>query len=217
MKRTKTIRYLYLLYAVFGLVFLAAALIRLFLFVFSPTYPLGVDEGAYRSLFFISRSIEILMASAFLDYGVYGTLHQEGRTKASYYVPLWFMGIGDALLFILSGLGIFLLRTPEATDEGIASLLYAHFCDPVYLFSLIGAILLIRAFQREDRGGHYLKEGYTGLAFLFPLYVYDLTLFALDIINSVASVSAIVFGTFFYLFRLVLWILAFFALSETDE
>ena len=127
------------------------------------------------------------------------------------------MGIGDALLFILSGLGISLLRTPEATNESITSLLYAHFCDPVYLFSLAGAVLLIRAFQREDRGGHYLKEGYIGLAFLFPLYVYDLALFALDIINSVASVWAIIFGTCLYLFRLALWILAFFALSETDE
>lgn len=217
MKRAKTIRYLYLLYPVFGLIYLAVALVRLILFLFTPAYPPGVSIDAYRFLFFTSRSIEILIASAFLDYGVYGTLHQEGRTKASYYVPLWFMGIGDALLFILSGIGISLLRTPEATDEGITSLLYAHFCDPVYLFSFVGAILLIRAFQREDRGGHYLKEGYIGLAFFFPLYVYDLTLFALDIINSLASVSAIIFGTFFYLFRLVLWILAFFALSETDE
>jgi len=217
MKRAKAIRYLYLLYAVFGLAFFAAAFVRLLLFLFSPAYPLGVDEGAYRFLFFSSRSIDILIASAFLDYGVFGILHQEGRTKASYYVPLWFMGIGDALLFILSGLGISLLRTPEATNESITSLLYAHFCDPVYLFSLAGAVLLIRAFQREDRGGHYLKEGYIGLAFLFPLYVYDLALFALDIINSVASVWAIIFGTCLYLFRLALWILAFFALSETDE
>jgi hypothetical protein len=217
MPQRKTIRYLYLLYALFGLLFLAATLVRLIVYLYNPTAPVGEDAGRYRILFLFSRSIEILIASAFLDYGVYGTLHKEGRTKASYYVPLWFMGIGDALLFILAGIAIKVLATPEETEGMIVYYLNAHFFDPVYLFSFVGAILLIRAFQREDRGQSYLKEGYIGLAFLFPLLVYDITLFAIDVINAAAGVPEIVYGAIFYLFRLLLWVLAFFALKETDD
>ena len=217
MPQRKTIRFLYLVYALFGLFFLALSLVRLFLYLYNPACPVGVNEAAYRTLFFFKISIEILIASSFLDYGVYGTIHKEGRTKASYYVPLWFMGIGDCLLYLLSVIGIPLLATPEEAEDVITSFLYAHFFDPVYLFSLAGAILLIRAFQREDRGRNYLKQGYIGLAFLFPLFVYDLAMFSLDIINSVAGVPTIVFGTLYYFFRLLIWILAFFALSETDD
>ena len=217
MSKRKTIRLLYLLYAIFGLFFLALSLVRLFLYLYAPAQPAGVNEKGYRTLFFLKEGIEILIASSFLDYGVYGTIHKEGRTKASYYVPLWFMGVGDSLLYLLSGIAIPFLATPEEAGDVITSFLYAHFFDPVYLFSLAGAIFLIRAFQREERGRPYLKQGYIGLAFLFPLFVYDFVMFCLASVNSLAGVPAIVFGSLFYLFRLLLWILAFFALSETDD
>lgn len=87
----------------------------------------------------------------------------------------------------------------------------------MYLLSFIGAILLIRAYQKEDRGSAFLKEGYIGLGFLVPLFVYDLVLFSLDMVNLVRPPLEIAAGTILYAFRLAILIFAFFALKEADE
>jgi hypothetical protein len=213
----RSIRYLYLLYALYGLLGLASALTALLSFLISPRIPEGVSSLNYSSIYETKKSVEILIYASFFSYGVFGIIHQEGRTKAAFYVPQWFLAIGGFVLFILSGLEILLCATPEAGEEAISYWLKAHYLDPVYLISFVGGILLIQAYQREDRGQHFLKEGYIGLSFLFPLFVYDLVLFALDVLNSKMEVLPIVITTFLFAFRLSIFILSYFALSEADE
>jgi hypothetical protein len=217
MKPTRTIRYLYLLYALYGLGGFVYNLTLLLAFLIAPKIPLNVSPTNYSALFYAKEGVEILIYSAFLDYGVYGIIHREGRTKAAYYVPLWFLGIGGFALYLISGLSFFLCATPETTESSITTLLQAHFLNPVYLFSFAGAILLIRSYQDEDKGRHYLKKGYIGLSFLFPLFASDLTLFILDMINNRSTPDAIALGTLLFAFRLAIFILSYFSLSETDE
>jgi hypothetical protein len=213
----KTIRYLYLLYALYGLFLIANKLVVLFVYVVHPSVPTGVSVDAYSTLFYLKESVYFLIGIAFFVYGGYGIIHQEGRTKAAYYVPLWFEAMGGTLLFILRGLSLVYCATPETTSEYTSYWLRATYLDPIYLVSFIGGILLIRAYQREDKGQSFLRLGYSGLACLLPMFFYELTLFALDIINSRSSVLAIVGGTLLYAFRLTILILSFFALKEADE
>ena len=217
MNPKKSIRILYLLYAVYGLMALAYALVSLFAEVINPMVPNAADPAIYLPLFYSEKGVMILSASAFLAYGVFGIIHTEGRTKAAYYVPLWFMGIADALIFILEGLILAYCSSPETSPYFHSYWLLAHFLDPMYLLSFIGAILLIRAYQKEDRGSAFLKEGYIGLGFLVPLFVYDLVLFSLDMVNLVRPPLEIAAGTILYAFRLAILIFAFFALKEADE
>jgi|LAHS01.1.fsa_nt_gb hypothetical protein len=216
-KKKRTIRYLYLLYAFYGLSFLAYAVVGLFAFLINPEIPNSADPATYKSLFYAEKAVIVLVSSAYLAYGVYGIVHTEGRTKAAYYVPLWFGGVGDGLLFILDGLILAYCSSPETSAYFHNYWLMAHFLDPMYLLSFVGAILLIKAYQKEDKGRPFLKWGYTGLAFLLPLFVYDLVLFSLDMVNLVRPAVEIAFGTVLYALRLTILILAFFALQEADE
>lgn len=216
-KSKRSIRYLYLLYSLYGLLGLATALTALLVFLIHPTIPEGVSPLHYAPIYETKKVVQILIYSAFMDYGLFGIIHQEGRTKAAYYVPLWFLAIGGTALFVLSGLDIFLCTTPETAGESIDYWLKAHYLDPVYLFSFAGGILLIKAYQREDRGQSFLKLGYTGLSFLFPLFVYDLTLFAMDVLNSKMATLPIIITTLLFAFRLAIFVLSFFALDEADE
>jgi hypothetical protein len=206
-----------LLYTDAGAIFLTAYVFSLLRFFRNLQIPNGVSEAAYLAVNLAKYTLVLVISLSFLVYGSYGLYHKEKKDPVAFFIPMIVVAFGAFVYFILQGLDYALLSPAEASSSGTAYWVFAHYIDPVYLLALVAGLLMCVALTRLRHGHPYLKMSYWAYGLLFPIFVYEIVIFGIEVPNKGTEIVEIVLKSLGFFLEAAVYVYSWLSLKEFEE